>query len=300
MGSEEVAMGTIVEASAIATPVGDQPTGAVALADAAARGCIERAQRAANDVQLLINVGVYLDRNISEPAIAALIQEDIEANLEPQPGRGQGTFSFDVRNGACGLLTGIELVDGLLASGTIEAGMVVATDADPEPGLTEGFRFPSLGGAVMLSNDDARRGFTRFRSATFPEYGHLFSSAIDWRPENGDGRNVLTVEIAGDYPARVLECAEKTAREVAAADELDLGEVGALYATASTPGFGQALAERLHIPAARVASLPDNLGRAHTAGLAVALESLALAEAGTALLVSAGAGVTVAAAVYRG
>ena len=94
--------------------------------------------------------------------------------------------------------------------------MVVATDADPEPGLTEGFDFPALGGAVMLSTDSARRGFTRFRSATFPEYAHLFSSAIDWRVEDGRGRNVLTVEIAEDYPARVLECAEATTREVAA------------------------------------------------------------------------------------
>lgn len=293
-------MGTVVEASAIATPGGDPSAGAVHLADAAARACMERAHRAPDDVQLLINAGVYLDRNISEPAIAALIQQDIVANVEAEPGGGQGTLSFDVRNGACGLLTGIELIDGLLASGTIEAGMVVAADADPEPGLTEGFGFPPLGGAVMLSTDGARPGFTRFRSATFPQYAHLFSSAIDWRAENGGGRNVLTVEIAEDYPARVLECAETTTRELAAADRLNLGEVGALYAAASTPGFGRALAERLGIPLARAASPPDGLDRAHTAGIAAALESVPLAGAGTALLVSAGAGITVAAAVYRG
>ena len=293
-------MGTVVEASAIATPGGDPSAGAVRLADAAARACMERARRPSDDVQLLINVGVYLDRNISEPAIAALIQEDIDANAEPEPGGGQGTLSFDVRNGACGLLTGIELIDGLLASGTIEAGMVVAADADPEPELTEGFGFPPLGGAVMLSTDGARPGVPLFRSATFPEYAHLFSSAIDWRAGNGGGRNVLTVEIAGDYPARVLECAETTTRELAEADGLCLGEIGALYAIASTPGFGQALAERLGIPPARAASPPDGLGQAHTAGLAAVLESVPLANAGTALLVSAGAGITVAAAVYRG
>ena len=293
-------MGTVVEASAIATPSGDPSIGAVGLADAAARICIDRAHRAPDDVQLLINVGVYLDRNISEPAIASLIQEDIAANVEPKPGGGQGTFSFDVRNGACGLLTGVELIDGLLASGTIEVGMVVATDADPEPGVTEGFGFPALGGAVILSSDGARPGFTRFRSATFPEYADLFSSAIDWRAENGDGRNVLTVKIADDYPARVLECAEMTTRELAAADGLDLGDVGALFAAASTPGFGRALAERLGIPPDRVASLPSGLDRAHTASLTATLESLALADAGTALLVCAGAGVTVTAAVYRG
>lgn len=171
-------MGTAVEASAIATPGGAPFTSAVHLADAAARACMERAHRTPGDVQLLINAGVYLDRNISEPAIAALIQDDIGANAGPEPGGGQGTLSFDVRNGACGLLTGIELIDGLLTSGTIEAGMVVAADADPEPGLTEGFGFPPLGGAVLLGADGTRPGFTRFRSATFPEYAHLFGSAI--------------------------------------------------------------------------------------------------------------------------
>lgn len=293
-------MGTVIEASAIATAGDDPSSGAVRLADAAARACMDRAHRTPDDVQLLINVGVYLDRNISEPAIAALIQQDIDANLEPEPGGGQGTFSFDVRNGACGLLTGIELIHGLLASGTIEAGMVVAADADPEPGLTEGYGFPALGGAVMLSTDAARPGFTRFQTATFPEYAHLFSSAIDWRTENGGGRNVLTVEVAEDYPARVLECAETTTRELAQADGLSLGEVGALFAAASTPGFGRALAERLGIPPARAAVPPNGLGRAHTAGLAAALESVPLADDGIALLVSAGAGITVAAAVYRG
>ena len=114
-------MGTIIEAVATATADdGPASSSAVDLTDAAARACLERAGRRADDVQLLINAGVYLDHNISEPAIAALIQEDIGANLEIQPGAGQGTLSFDVRNGACGLLTGMYLIDGLLASGTVE------------------------------------------------------------------------------------------------------------------------------------------------------------------------------------
>jgi 3-oxoacyl-[acyl-carrier-protein] synthase-3 len=107
-------MGTIIEATATATA--HRPPGAMKLADAAALSCLERANRTADEVDLLINAGVYEDKSISEPAIAALIQEDIGANPEQQSGAGQGTFSFDVRNGACGLLTGIHLVDGMLAS----------------------------------------------------------------------------------------------------------------------------------------------------------------------------------------
>ena len=101
-------MGTIIEASATAT-AHQRPfaPGALKLADAAARSCLERAGRTAEELDLLINAGVYHDKILSEPAFASLIQEDIGANPDQPAGAGHGTFSFDVSNGACGLLTGI-------------------------------------------------------------------------------------------------------------------------------------------------------------------------------------------------
>ena len=296
-------MGTIIEATA--TAEGGSLPGALGLADAAARLCLQRAKRTAEEVDLLINAGVYNDRGISEPAVASLIQEDIGANPEQQPGAGQGTFSFDVRNGGCGMLSGIQLVDGMLASGTVKLGMVVASDIDPEPGVSEGFGFPAVGGAVLLSADDSRAGFTAFRCVTFPEFAGLFKSNVAWRedirPERSDqGRNVLTVEIAESYAERALECAESTVRELAAAGVLDLGEVDLLVATASVPGFAAALAQRLGVPAARVALPSQALAGAHTAALAVALQSVRLEVGRTALFVCVGAGITVVAALYRG
>jgi 3-oxoacyl-[acyl-carrier-protein] synthase-3 len=298
-------MGTIIEASATSSANGrPRAPGALKLADAAARSCLEHANRTAEELDLLINAGLYEDKSISEPAIAAMIQEDIGANPEQQTGAGQGTFSFDVRNGACGLLTGIHLVDGMLASGTVELGMVVASDADPEPGVSRGFGFPAVGGAVLLSTDGSRPGFTAFRFATFPEFAELFQSFVDWhddarRGPTHHGRNVLTVEIAESYAARALDCAESTARELAAANVLDRGEVDLLVATASVPGFADAMAKRLGVSAERVASPPDGLVGAHTAAPAAALESARLEVGRTALFVSVGAGITVVAALYR-
>jgi 3-oxoacyl-[acyl-carrier-protein] synthase-3 len=300
-------MGTIIEASATAIASAHQRSltlGSLELADAAARSCLERANRTAEELDLLINAGVFHDRILSEPAFASLIQEDIGANLGHPAAAGHGTFSFDVYNGACGLLTGIHLIDGMLESGTVELGMVVASDMDPEPGVSEGFTFPGVGGAVLLSADNSRAGFTAFQFATFPEYAELFQSYVEWQDEAGlgiagHGRNILTVEIAESYVARALECAESTVRELADEQALDLGEVDLLVATASVPGFADGLATRLGVPAERVAAGPDELAGAHTAAPAVALESVRLAEASTALFVSAGAGITVAVALYR-
>jgi 3-oxoacyl-[acyl-carrier-protein] synthase III len=297
-------MGTIVEATAIAT-ADDQSlsSSAIGLADAAARACLERAGRSPDDVQLLINAGVYLDRNISEPAIAALIQEDIGANPEIQPGVGQGTLSFDVRNGACGILTGMYLVDGLLASGTVQCGMVVGGDVDPEPGVSEGFGFPGAAGAVVLSWDDSRPGLTAFKFNTFPEFADEFQSYVEWHEDagNGQGRNTLTVKIDDQYPQHALACAESTVRELAAEADFDLGEVDLLIATASVPDFAAALGQRLGIARARVASLSDGFAGAHTAAPALAREPVlpVPGTSRTALVVSAGAGITVVAALHR-
>jgi 3-oxoacyl-[acyl-carrier-protein] synthase-3 len=298
-------MGTIIEASATARAHHRRfAPGAVKLADAAARLCLKRADRTADELDLLVNAGVYHDKIMNEPALASLIQEDIGANPDRLSGRGHGTFSFDISNGACGVLTGIQVVDGMLASGTVELAMVVASDMDPEPGVSEGFSFPAVGGAILLSADDSRAGFTAFQFATFPEYEELFHSYVDWHDDARrglvhHGRNILTVEIAESFTSQALECAEATARDLVGAQALDLGEVDLLIATASVPGFADGLATRLGVSAERVASPSDDLAHAHTAAPAVALESARLAAASTVLFVSAGAGITVAAALYR-
>ena len=157
---------------------------------------------------------------------------------------------------------------------------------------------------MLLSADASRAGFTAFQSATFPEYAELFQSYVSWQEDAGrglahHGRNLLTVEIAESYAGRALDCAEATARELTAAQAVDLGEVDLLVATASVPGFADSLATRLGVSAERVAAPSNGVAGAHTAAPALALESVRLEAARTTLFVSAGAGITVAAAIYR-
>jgi len=90
-------------------------------------------------------------------------------------------------------------------------------------------------------------------------------------------------------------------RELAAEEGLDLGDIDLLIATASVPHFAAALGQKLGITQARVASLADGFGGAHTAAAALAREPVqpAPGTSRTALVVSAGAGITVVAAVHR-
>jgi len=139
-------MGTHIEAVWAQAGSGPRRATARGLANAAARHCFALAGHEPGDIDMLINVGMYREDSLGEPALAALIQQDIgvRPGLRPAgqaaPGQsgqrrqsGQaGTFSFDLLNGACGALTAIQIESGLLKSGVIRLGAVVSSDVQPD------------------------------------------------------------------------------------------------------------------------------------------------------------------------
>ncbi len=311
--------------------------GAIKLADEAAHSCLERAGRTAADLDFLINVGVYRDSNIAEPAVASLIQEDIGANPDPPLRGGHGTFSFDVANGACGVLTGIHILDGFLMSGAIDLGIVVAADADPERGRNWDFpfglvgstgvvprsrshaRFPfaAAGGAVLLSRSEQQdKGFSRFAFATFSEFTHLLESEVTWEekgrvrralaahiPGLRSGRNVLRIHEGEGYGARCAECAVTFTRMFWQGAGLSASDIDLLVPSPTPASFPSDVSQALGVPADRVARVDESFERVHTAGPVAALESAMrsghFAEARNVLFVTAGAGITVALALYH-
>ncbi|HET9975408.1 MAG TPA: hypothetical protein VFQ68_44755 [Streptosporangiaceae bacterium] len=130
-------MGTHIEAACALTRSGLRKATARNLADAAAQACFAQAGRRAGDVGMLINAGIYREGSMGEPAPAALIQEDIGANPGEPPVGAHGTFSFDLLNGADGVITAIQLGSGLLRSGVIRLGAIVTSDVEPDAGRSD-------------------------------------------------------------------------------------------------------------------------------------------------------------------
>ena len=97
-------MGTVIDRVDVAHPRWRGRHSALHLAVTAAKDCLQRAGCDPGELDLVINAGIYRDRNLGEPAFAALIQDDIGANPEDPHAGAHGTFSFDVANGACGVL----------------------------------------------------------------------------------------------------------------------------------------------------------------------------------------------------
>jgi len=161
----------------------------------------------------------------------------------------------------------------------------VASDVQPDLDNPRARFLRPAGGAILLSWDDHLAGFTDFQTETFPEYADLFTSGLVWRerqgmrlPRRGTGNHQMAVAIKPGYQDRLVDCAEEAARRF-------LRRVG------------------LGVPGDRVAYTPEDLEGTYTTGpiaaLQAAIKSGRLSEAGNTLLLAAGAGITVALALYR-
>ena len=121
-------MGSKIEEIALSIPLFNLTRkSAITLSSRAAKRCLKKAGLVPANLGILINTGIYRDSHIAEPAVASLIQRRIGANPVLSgidticSNNHAGTFSFDLNNGGCGLISGMRLVDGFIQSGRQEA-----------------------------------------------------------------------------------------------------------------------------------------------------------------------------------
>jgi 3-oxoacyl-[acyl-carrier-protein] synthase-3 len=290
-------VGTTIDRIALSTGRWRHRTSALGLADAAVRQCLEDASMRRDEVDLLVNAGLYRDRNLGEPALAALIQADTHLNAEdPHPG-GHGTFSFDVGNGTCGPLTALQVVDGFLRAGTVQRAVVVASDANPGHGMAPGFPFAAAGAAALCTLHEGGLGLGSFRWLRAPGTEDAFQAVV--RLE--DGTNRLRVRVADTYAVDAAAVAAKVADEVLAAAGLSAAALDAAIVAPADDAFTFGFAEALGVARDCVVRAADPL--VHTASFltafSVASTTGRLTPGSTALLVCAGAGITAGACLYR-
>lgn len=291
-------MGTVIDRVGVARPRWRARHSALHLAVTAAKDCLRRAGCDPGELDLVVNAGIYRDRNLGEPALAALIQDDIGANPEDPHAGAHGTFSFDVANGACGVLTALQIVDGFLRTHTVGRALVVASDADPGRGMSERFPFSAAGAALLCrwTDDDYGLGRVSWVNADDAASGtETFTATVGF----ADARNVLRFSQSGAMDQRFAAAAAGAARACLAAQSARLADIDLIVAAPARPGYRAALSDLLGVPAEKVRVAADQ--RMHTAALAAAFEPGAarLPAGARVLFVAAGAGVTAGAALYR-
>ncbi|GGN33063.1 3-oxoacyl-[acyl-carrier-protein] synthase-3 [Actinoplanes campanulatus] len=289
----------------VSTAVSTDPHlgGSVAHASAAATACLERAGIGPDQVDLLINVGVYRDENMAEPAMSALIQKNVGTNLDYLRS-GRAALSFDLMNGACGVLNAVQVAGAFLDTGDAEFVLVVSGDAHPSGRPDPGFGYASVGAAILLSRTtDAGAGFGRVGTAADDGDTPGVVGYIDLDAVGTLGRERITVERDADYTDRLVEFAAAEAARYAAAEGIDLSEV-LLVASQPTPTFAAELAGRLGIAPPAVVTVRGVDADPHSSALTFAYhQAVSTGQAAAypqALFVAAGAGLSVACSVYRG
>ena len=288
-------MGTVIDRLEVTKAGWRGRHSALHLAVTAAKNLLENAGRDADDIDLLVNAGIYRDKNLGEPALAALIQEDIGANPEDPHENAHGTFSFDIANGTCGILTGLQIADGFLRSHSIDCAVITASDADPGHGMSEQFPFSPAGAALLCNWTDDDYGLGPVSWVNDPDGGENFRATVGTE----DSRNVLRFGESPMLDEALAATAAQAANNCLERSSATLSDVDVIVAAPARRRYRAALAAALGVPADKVVVADDE--RTHTAALAAALQSTLnhLPIGARILFVAAGAGITAGAALYR-
>jgi len=301
-------MGTLIDMVSVVRPrFSFSPGNSIRLSVRAARQCLDYAGIDPGNLGLLINTGIYRHKNTGEPAIAALIQEKIASGkpVKNNPVNSKNTFSFDLNNGGCGLLTGIEIVQGLINSGEISYGMVVTGDSEPFYGLSTEFAFYAAAAAIILSKSPDSRGFTMFRTYSFPEYsGELISQTfyrtVSW---NRRGKNILDIRQKESYPDLCVDCAVKSLFRFLEECGKTLNEIDLIIPSQSPPGFTNKMKNRTGMNDNFI-EMPKTGNKVfHSAGPAFALKKVwddnRFRSSKNIIFLTIGSGINVSIALYR-
>jgi len=291
-------MGTVIDRVDIAYPRWRGRHSALHLAVTAAKDCLQRAGCEPEELDLVVNAGIYRDRNLGEPALAALIQDDIGANPEDPHAGAHGTFSFDIANGACGVLTALQIVEGFLRTHSIHRALIVASDADPGRGMSEHFPFSAVGAALLCGWTDDGYGLSPVswvNANDEADDAEIFSATVGF----ADARNVLRFNQSATVDERFAATAAAAVHACLDAQSVRLSDIELVVAAPARHGYRTALSSRLGVPVDKISVADDQC--MHTAALAAGLEREAerLPAGAQVLFVAAGAGVTAGAALYR-
>lgn len=274
----------------------------IKLSTKASKQCLQKTGMKASEIGSVLFTGIYREQHLVEPAIASLIQKQIAANSTIN-GKN-GTFSFDLNNGGCGLVSGLQLIDGFIQSGKINHGLVVTGDTEPYSKLSKNFHFSTSAASILLSFSENGCGFTNFKTKTFPQFKHAFESSITWSSWKREKtkRNILLISEKENYLDLCLKCAVQTLEEFLIEKKINLAEIELILPSQSPKGFTTKLKKELSL-SQKIIEVDTTKKELHTAGPAAALEKAwkdgSFTQAKNILFLTVGSGITTALALYK-
>ena len=245
-----------IESVGVALP----PTGSsdfnssIKLAVDAARACLSTSNHLVYEIGYLVYTGICHEEYAFKPATAAFIQNELKMNTDFM---GRQTLSFDLMNGASGMLSGIRVVIAAIENGAIRAGMVVSSAVCLDQETDNSYSYYSSGSAVIIDlSPDLERGFGSFVFRTFNDYSDLYHEYVDFKVKEG----APCIQISDYLEEKYLEFAPKVFDQLLDTEGVLREEVGLVLASQISPGFLRRLAESLGLPLHKVLDVSRILG----------------------------------------
>lgn len=267
--------------------------------------CVKRVGKSINDVDILINIGVYHDDNIMEPAMAPLIQKKLGMNPDPVNVKTGVTFCFDLYNGACGFINALQVADSFLKTGRARHVLIVSGDTHPSQQKKDTFPFNPLGAAVLLGYDaNAKKGFSHFHIKTSTNGKQGLVGGGDVINRGDSGRHFMMVTKEDGYEDALGTFITSAATEYIQTNGIDVNAIRFLISSQQTKGFACTLHKAIGMNGtSRCVDFYDTFGDVHTSTLPLGYHQLmgegAVKEDDTILFAAVGSGLTAAYAMYR-
>lgn len=261
-------MATIIKASYASFSF---PQSSIGMAVSAAQGCLARAGLSVQDIDLLINIGVFRDDNIIEPAMAPLIQKQLGMNLDPVKDRHlqRSTLSFDINDGECGFITAVRVADAFFRNGSAKNALIVAGDMHPSKTRHPGFPFQSVACAMVLAcAKDADAGFSGFHFKTSASGSFGFCANVDLMSNGLKSRECMTFTVEDGYHEQLTAFTASMMQEVFQAGRINPSNIDYVVASMPTSDFGKAVARAANLNGrSQIVDCYHQSGDAHTSSL---------------------------------
>jgi len=262
-------MGTIIKATGIST---DQSiNSSIAHAYNAAEDCITKAAVDKNEIDIIINTGIFRDFNLFEPSVAILIQKKL--GISSGYSEKKHTLSFDLMNGACGLLYASQAIDTIFRNSDMRKALIVSSDSHPSNRKVDEFPYSHAGAAMLLEwDEDKDKGFRDFQFRTGEKEFKGVESYMDTRANGANGRESMSVHVDDNYSDRLISFTVESIMkyiESAGLKNKDM-ETIKLLTTQPTEDFNKAVTESIGIKENPADNIFRKYGDAHSSSLNIA------------------------------
>lgn len=281
-----------IESTAISSSA--EEYSAFALAVEAGTACIANSGIDISDIDLLINISMYRDQNIVEPAFACLIQKGLGLNNDPlQNGMQKTTFSFDLTNGTLSFLNTIQIMDSMIKTAESSNALIVSCDGHPSQAKHMNFPFNSIGAAALLTRD---RDITTRPQFFYDSSNNGYIGLKSHTKLQPDAQKDLEFQFEDDYVEQMRTFAIDSIRKGIKEKKIDLSDVEVVVAVQPEKEFGQSIAEGIGLSPEIVIDTFDEYGDTYSSDLILGyhkgIEQGRIKKRNTTLLVAVGSGLS--------